>query len=336
MKDRVLNKKNPMVSAIIPVFQEEKYIEQFLNSLLNQTFNSEKIEYIFVDGLSKDLTREHIQNFIDSNTEMNIQLLDNKYQYQVNALNIGIKSSKGEIIIRLDVHSNFPENYIQLCVETLLETGADNVGGLAITKGTNKFSFTAAKLLSSKFGVGNSGFRTFAKSGFVETVPFGTYHKELFQKIGLFDERLIRNEDNEFNYRIIKNGGKIYLNNEIKFEYFCRDSYTSLMKMAFQNGMWNIITFHLIKGSMKIRHFIPFLFFLYIFLGLALIIFCSKLFFPWSILIIVYLIINFFVSAKLSGSFIEFLHLLYLFPSFHLGYGMGSFVGLLRILFRNY
>lgn len=336
MIERNIDKQTPFISVIIPVYQEEKYIEQFIVCLCNQTYSYEKTEYIFIDGMSKDFTRQHIRRFMVENPSKKIKLLDNKKQYQVNALNIGINASEGDIIIRLDVHSKFPDNYIELCVKTLLETGADNVGGLAITKGTNRFSNVAAKLLSSKFGVGNSGFRTNADSGFVETVPFGTFRKELFNRIGLFDERLIRNEDNEFNARIIKNGGKIYLNNNIRFEYFCRDSFISLMNMAYKNGIWNIITSKLIKGSMSLRHFIPLLFFIFFLFGLVITIFFPVFFHFWATIIGIYAIIDVITSVKLSESIMECLYLLLLFPSFHLVYGLGSFVGIFKAMAREY
>ncbi len=326
-------KKIPSVSLIVPIYNEGKYIEQFLNSLRMQSYPVEKMQIILVEGRSQDQTLTIIQNFINNNEDLDILLLDNEKRYQVYALNLGIKHASGDIIIRLDAHSRFPENYIELCIKTLFETGADNVGGLANTKGTTNFSKTVAKLLSSKFGVGNSEFRIHAKSGYVDTVPFGTYRKELFDQIGLFDERLIRNEDNEFNARILKNGGTIYLNSEIQFDYYCRDTFRGLVESGYMNGQWNIITLYLTKGSMRVRHFVPFLFFLYIIIGLAISIPFPDVLNYWFVILALYIFLDFIVSIKISKTIKEFVHLFFLFPSFHITYGFGSFIGLFKIIF---
>lgn len=326
---------NPKISLIVPIYMEEKYIKEFLNSLCMQTYPLEKMEIILIDGMSTDRTREIIKEFMKKHPNYDIRLLDNPNKYQVFALNLGIKQASGEIIVRLDAHSNFPPNYIELCVQTLLETGADNVGGLAITRGKSKFSQISAKMLNSKFGVGNSAFRTYAKSGYVETVPFGTYHKELFEKIGLFDERLIRNEDNEFNSRILKNGGEIYLNHDIRFEYYGRDNFFGLLKYAFSNGMWNIITLYLTKGSMRIRHFIPFFFFLYILIGGIVSTIIPKLLPYWLSFFFIYFILDVISTTILTKKPRDLL-LLLLFPVFHVTYGVGSFIGLFKIIFHDW
>lgn len=321
----------PKVSLIVPVYMEQKYIKDFLNSLLKQTYPTEKLEILLIDGMSTDGTREIIKKFIEKHSNYDFKLLDNQRRYQTFALNIGIQQAAGDIIIRLDAHSKFPENYVELCVETLLTTDAENVGGLAITKGTNAFSRISAKMLSSVFGVGNSGFRTNAKSGYVDTVPFGTFRKELFDEIGLFDERLIRNE---FNSRILKNGGKIYLNHEIQFEYYSRDSFSGLMQYAFSNGKWNIITLYLTKGSMRIRHFVPFFFFLYLLVGAITTLLVPSLLFYWLSIIIIYFVLDILATISAMEN-VKDLLLILLFPAFHFTYGFGSFVGLFTILFRG-
>lgn len=137
---------------------------------------------------------------------------------------------------------------------------ADNVGGVAETKANGFVGNCIAKMLSSRFGVGNSEFRTNGKSGYVDTVPFGAFRREVFSKYGGYDERLVRNQDNEMNYRIRKNGGKIYLADDIHLSYYCRDSIKGISDMAKKNGMWNVITMKLCPGAMGIRHFVPLVF----------------------------------------------------------------------------
>ena len=163
------------VSIIIPIRNEENYIKQCIESVLEQDYPKKDMEILLVDGMSTDKTREILKYYI---TQYDfIQLIDNVNITTPFAMNIGIENSTGEYIIRLDAHSVFPPNYVRKCVETLDTIDADVVGGLAITKGRNKFGKVVAKLLSSPFGVGNSKFRTYGKSGYVDTVPFGAFRR---------------------------------------------------------------------------------------------------------------------------------------------------------------
>lgn len=251
------NKKVETVSVIIPVYNEERYIEGLIESLKKQDYDKEKFEVIFIDGNSKDKTVDIIKQKVKLEESGRYKLLTNPDKITPKSVNMGIKESKNEIIIRLDAHSEYPSNYISKCVYYLNNTDADNVGCLCRPEGKNKVGKAIANVVSSKFGVGNSSFRTGAENGYVDTVPFGTFRKELFEKIGYFNEELPRSEDNEFNYRIRKNHGKVYLFNDIEIIYYPRDTIFKLMKMGFQNGKWAAYTGYIIPGSMGIRHFIP-------------------------------------------------------------------------------
>ena len=249
----------PYISVVMPVYNEEIYIENCVESLLKQTYPKQKMEWIFVDGYSNDKTVEILKKYQILYPKL-IKVLFNEKKIVPCAMNIGIQESLGEYIIRLDAHAEYDIEYISNCVKCLQITNADNVGGIAITKSRGVIGNTIAKMLSCKFGVGNSKFRTQGDDGYVDTVPFGAFKKEIFNEVGLYDERLVRNQDNELNYRIRKNGGKIFLSNEIKFAYYCRDSIKGILKMALNNGTWNIVTMKLCPGSMGLRHFIPLLF----------------------------------------------------------------------------
>ena len=150
-----------------------------------------------------------------TNEEIKYKILHNMERITPKSVNMGIKDSQNDIIIRLDAHSEYPNNYITKCVYYLNNTEADNVGCLSKAKGKTEIGQAIANVVSSKFGVGNSQFRLNEKSGYVDTVPFGTFRKKLFDKIGYFNEELLRSEDNEFNYRIRKNNGKVYLFNDV-------------------------------------------------------------------------------------------------------------------------
>lgn len=323
------HKDNIIVSVVMPIYNEEQYIENCIVSLLEQDYPIELMEWIFVDGNSTDKTKQIVEEYRLKFPEL-IRIYDNPNKIVPYAMNIGIKQSLGKYIIRLDAHSEYAVDYISKCVYYLDTTDADNVGGVAETKSKGFVGNAIALMLSSKFGVGNSEFRTSDKSGYVDTVPFGAFRREVFQKYGGYDERLIRNQDNEMNYRIRKNGGKIFMSNEIKLSYYCRDSIKGIAKMAVQNGKWNIITMKLCPGSMGIRHFIPFFFVLSLII-MPLLSLLSPIF-MWLFLLELglYLILDILFSIKASKSIKYVPLLIILFPIFHLSYGFGSLLGLIN------
>lgn len=320
------------ISAIIPMYNEEKYIENFIDSILTQDYNFQKVELIFVDGNSKDRTVELLK---DKLRKLNIKynILQNDKKITPISLNLAIKNSINEVIIRLDVHSEYPDNYFEKCMYYINNIEADNVGCLIETKSEGMVGECIADVLSSSFGVGNSKFRINAKSGYVDTVPFGTFRRILFKKIGLFDERLVRSEDSEFNSRIIKNGGKIYLFNDIKVIYHPRDTIKKLINMAFLNGQENIYVSYLVPGSMRVRHFIPFLFVNSIIVGLIATIFDIAIIKQVFYLeLILYLLLDIFFSVKGKKHILKVIICLILYPIFHISYGIGSILGVVKII----
>lgn len=325
------NENNIIVSVIIPVFNEERYIKNCIDSLLYQDYPIENMEWIFVDGCSSDNTVLIIKDFKKRYPKL-IKILNNPNKTVPYAMNIGIKASVGKYIIRLDAHSEYANDYISKSVYCLETTDADNVGGVAETRGRGFVGSTIALMLSSKFGVGNSQFRTNGKSGYVDTVPFGAFRREVFDKYGFYDERLTRNQDNEMNYRIRKNDGKIYMSEDIRFVYYCRDSIKGIADMALKNGKWNIITMKLCPGSMGLRHFIPFAFLLSLIFMPILSILIPTFKYVFLLEIGLYLILDIIFSIHSSKSIKSFLLLLVLFPIFHLSYGLGSLIGILQIL----
>lgn len=327
--------ENNFISIVMPVYNEEKYIVNCIESLFLQDYPRENMEWIFVDGMSTDNTKQLIQQYIERFPGL-IKIYENPNKTVPYAMNIGIKVAKGKFIIRLDAHADYSSDYISKCVYYLQTTGADNVGGVAETKSHGFTGNAIAKVLSSKFGVGNSEFRTNGESGYVDTVPFGAFKREVFEKWGGYDERLTRNQDNEMNYRIRKNGGKIFLSSDIKLSYYCRDSIKGISDMALKNGMWNVITMKLCPGSMGIRHFIPLAFLLSIIvLPLVSIIFHPILYLFYAEMIL-YLLLDCIFSTKQAESIKEFLLLLVLFPIFHITYGAGSMRGLIKLFTKEF
>lgn len=323
------------ISVVMPLYNEEKYIEKCIDSLLLQDYPKENMEWIFVDGESKDNTKEILLNYKKKYPEL-IKIYNNPDKTVPFAMNIGIKNSKGEYIIRLDAHAEYNKDYINKCVFYLATTDAMNVGGVLETKSRGFMGEAIALMLSSKFGVGNSQFRTNGISGYVDTVPFGAFKKEVFEKFGGYDERLTRNQDNEMNFRIRKNGGKIFLSDEIKAAYYCRDSIRGISDMALKNGMWNVITMKLCPGSMGMRHFIPLLFLLSLIVLPLLSLISSKIFYLFIFEIILYISLDIVFSVKVSKNIKYFFTTLILFPIFHLTYGFGSIKGIFKLLGKEF
>ncbi|SKA62889.1 Glycosyl transferase family 2 [Eubacterium uniforme] len=319
--------KYPFVSVILPTYNEEKYIKCCIQSLINQTYPLEYMEWIIIDGNSTDRTRDIINEFIDYYP---IKLIMNFERKTPISLNMGIKASKGQYIIRFDAHASFPIDYIDKCVRCLKDTSAENVGGWIETRAEGFIGKSIAKMLSSKFGVGASSFRVEKKSGYVDTVPFGAFKREVFDDIGFFNEELLRSEDNDINARIKENGGKVFISEEIHSTYYCRDTIFAVLKQGLQNGNALFWTMRVNPRAMKIRHFIPFLFLLSI-VFLPLICFA----FPvasWVLKmeLVCYFLLDFyysFVEGDRKQGFVT----VWLFFLFHISYGIGSFLGLVNI-----
>lgn len=327
------------ISVVVPVYNEERYINSCIDSILNQDYEKSKTEIIFIDGNSTDNTKKIITEKL-KNKNCNYKLLSNEKRLTPISLNMGIKYAKNDVIIRIDAHSQYPNDYFSKCMYYLNYVDADNVGCLIETVCNGNKGKCIENVLSSKFGVGDSGFRTNAKSGYVETVPFGAFRKSLIKKIGYFNEELIRSEDNEFNYRIIKNGGKVYLFDDIKVIYHPRNTIKSLCKMAFQNGKWVLYTNYLMPGSMKIRHFIPMFFVLGIISGILFVLFNLKtLSIIFALVMMLYLLIDtFFTYKHVKKNGVSQLLCLVIYPMFHISYGIGSILGIKKILakiFKN-
>lgn len=316
------------VSLIIPVRNEAKFIEKCIQTILKQDYALDKIEAIFVDGLSEDNTKEIINRY-SIEYPSTIRYLKNPNKTAPYAMNIGINNSVGHYIIRLDGHAEYPDNYISQCVATLKRTGADNVGGLLVTRGHGVVGKAFAKVTSSVFGVGNAGFRINASSGYVDTVPFGAFKRDTFTKYGLYDKRLTRRQDYELNCRIRKNGGKIYLDSDINLIYHCRSTIPGILEQSYQKGKWNIITAKLCPGTMSLRHLVPFIFVLSLIIFPILAYFIP--FFKWILIgeLGLYLLFNVAYSIKLADGFREALLMIILYPLNHITYGLGSLVGLI-------
>jgi cellulose synthase/poly-beta-1,6-N-acetylglucosamine synthase-like glycosyltransferase len=252
------------VSIVIPCLNEKNYILKCLSSVVAQSYPQPLITTYVCDGMSNDGTRELIAAFAKQHPQFT--LLDNSQRTTPFALNLGIKASIADIIIILGAHSELDENFVLKSVESFdLDPAIMCTGGVLENVYENKTSRTIGAAMSSSFGVGNAHFRTGNKSGFVDTVAFGAYKKEIFEKVGFFDEELIRNQDDEFNFRVTNAGYKIYLNQEIKCRYFVRASFQKLYKQYYQYGYWKVFVNKKHRTITTVRQLIPMFFVLYLF-----------------------------------------------------------------------
>ena len=248
------------VSVIVPIRNEERYIGDCLRSLLQQTYPAASCEIIVLDGRSSDKSREIVEGL--SRESPHLYCIDNPAGTAPAAMNIGIRQAKGDIIIRTDGHNVYPENYIENCVKYLEQTGADNVGGslLTVPADSTLGARLVAAMLSNPFGVGDSRFRISSKEGFVETVPFGAFRREVFDRVGMYNEKLVRNQDNELNARIRSAGGKIYQTPALRTTYHPVAGFVQLLKQTYRNSQWHVFSVRENSHAMGLRHFVPAMF----------------------------------------------------------------------------
>lgn len=318
-----------IVSVIVPLYNEEKYVRQFIDSLIEQSYDRSNMEWILVDGNSSDNTVPIIKSYMELN-EYPIILLNNEKRKTPYALNKAIETAKGRYIIRLDAHAKFYPDYIEKCVYYLENTDADNVGGVAETESSGFVGNAIAQMVSTKFGVGGSDFRIGNSNKYVDTVPFGAFRREVFDKVGLFDTRLLRSEDNDMNSRIRAAGGKIWLSDEIRFKYYSRTTVSGILKMGMQNGNALFRTFKVNRKAMSLRHFIPFLFLLSLIIMPLLSVFVPFFMSFFMVEMCAYMLLDIyysFVNKKAKYGLIN----IWLYPLFHISYGIGSLLGLFGI-----
>ncbi|ABV66958.1 glycosyltransferase [Aliarcobacter butzleri RM4018] len=326
------------VSIIIPVRNEERYIKDCIESIINFDYNKEYLEVLFVDGMSDDKTVTIIESYMEKYAY--IKVIKNEKKIVPSAMNLAIKASFGDYICRLDAHAKYPVNYISELLNWSKKLDADNVGAVCITDIKSKSNIAKAIqfVMSDKLGVGNSLFRIGVKEPLeVDTVPFGFYKKEVFNKIGFYDERLVRVQDLELNKRLKKNNGKIFLVPDITCTYYPRETFKSFFKNRFDTGKWVILSLYFTNSlkSISFRHLIPLFFTSNIILSFLLG-FLNKYFFYFFISIVVfYSSILFLRSLKIKKDIFISFYILFGYFILHFSYGLGSLCGIFEILKRK-
>ena len=259
----------PFVSVIMPVRNEGDFIERAITSVLDNEYSAEKMEIIVIDGMSDDGTRETVEGL--SLADDRVKMLDNPKRIVPAAMNVGLKAARGDVFIRVDGHAEVPRDFVTMSVECLREhPEAWVVGGYMETVADDYTGCAIASAMRSPVGVGNARFRLGDYEGWVDTLAFGAHHKWVPERIGYFDEELVRNQDDEFNLRIVLAGGKIWMSKSIRSKYFSRASLGKLWRQYFQYGFWRIRTLQKHRRPATFRQLVPLLLVLsLLLLGLA-------------------------------------------------------------------
>ncbi len=323
---------NLFVTIILPIRNESAYIEKALNSIYQQSYRIQEIEILIVDGMSTDNTREIINRFFTQHPALKIQILDNPKMIVPAGMNIALQKAKGDIIIRVDGHCIIAPDYVRNCIDHIQQDRVDGVGGPMASIGETQMAQTIALGMSSPFGVGNSAFRTTSgRTMLADTVPFPAYTRQIIERAGFYDEELVRNQDDEYNYRIRELGGTLLLADDVRSSYFSRASLKALWRQYYQYGYWKVRVLQKHPRQMSLRQFVPPAFVLSLLASLIFLL-SSKFYFLSFIIPFLYLTLN--VTASLFTAMKNGLKNLFLLPVIfailHLSYGSGFLIGLLK------
>lgn len=323
---------SPFVAVVVPCRNEALHIRRLVDSLLATSHPLNRLEIVFVDGMSTDGTRAILDEA--ARLHPSIRVVDNPAMIAPTALNLGIKATRAETIVRIDAHAEYPRDYIPRCVALLRsDPRAGNAGGRAcpVPNGDSPWAKAVTFVTSHRLGVGDSAFRTSRRAGPVDTVPCGTFPRSVFEAVGLFDERLTRNQDNELNARLLKAGYSIIFDPEIRILYRNQPDLAGLSRQAYHTGKWNVYTLLLHPHTWKWRRFVPLAFVSY----LAALAAAAALREPRLALLsgplLLYAGLVAACSARGGAAAGGGLRAAATFAAYHLCYGAGSLVGISRL-----
>ncbi|HEU4719049.1 MAG TPA: glycosyltransferase family 2 protein [Bacteroidia bacterium] len=319
------------VSVVIPCRNEKKYIGKCITSVLQSDFPYGEFEILVCDGKSDDGTADIIRGL--SAQHPNVIYVENREQVTPYALNYGAKKARGEVVIILGAHAEVDKNYLKLCYEFLRdEKELGCVGGLLDNVFEDEISEAIAGAMSSRFGVGNAHFRTGTAEGYVDTVAFGAYKREVFEKVGYFDEELVRNQDDEFNYRVTKAGYRIRLSKDIRAKYYVRAGFRKLFRQYYQYGYWKVYVNKKHKAVTTMRQLVPPAFVAFLIGGALL---SALLPFAWMIyagLLALYLLGSFVSAIPVAKNPAGYFRTVISFWILHVSYGAGYLEGIFHFI----
>ena len=323
----------PDVTVVMPIRNEGAFLAKSLGAVLAQDYPADRLEVIVADGMSDDGTRESVEELRRSHS--NLVLLDNSGRIVATGLNAAIRRARGRFVVRVDGHTEIAPDYVRRCVEALERTGADNAGGRMNAVGHGAFGEAVALATSSPFGVGGARFHYSEREEWVDTVYLGAWRREVFERIGVFDEELVRDQDDEFNYRLRANGGRVLLTPAVKSVYTVRGRPARLWKQYFEYGLWKVRVLQKHPRQMQPRQFVPPAFAAILAALAAAAPFAAPARWGLAGLAAVYGLANLGAAASVVRRRPALLPLVMLsFAILHLSYGFGFLAGLIRFAGR--
>ncbi|ERK56231.1 glycosyltransferase, group 2 family protein [Gemella bergeri ATCC 700627] len=321
-----------LVSVVISAYNEENYLPGLIEDLKQQTYEKKNIEIVFINAMSTDNTVKILEEFRNNNTEFkNIKIIDNPKKVQPCGFNLGVKHSVGDVILKIDAHSKITKDFIENNV-AIIKTGEYICGGRrpTIVEAKDNFSKTLHLVEENMFGSSIANYRKSYSDAYVNSIFHGMYKREVFDKVGLMDERLIRTEDNELHYRLRKYGYKIRYSNKILSYQYMRPTLKKMIRQKYMNGYWIGLTSHVVPKCLSIFHFVPFVFVVAIIVSLLVL--------PWTWLLLellmgVYLFFTIIITVAtiLTNKFnLTLLLMPIILFLVHISYGLGTLVGLVK------
>jgi succinoglycan biosynthesis protein ExoA len=326
----------PAVSIVVPCRNERDQIEITLQSILAQEPSPGGFEVIVADGMSDDGTRSILSKL--AKKDFRIRIVDNTGGIVSTGLNSAIRSARGRTIIRMDAHTSYATDYVRRCAEVLRETAADNVGGPWVAQGKGRIGKAISAAFQSAFATGGARGHDPNYSGPVDTVYLGCWPREVFDRIGMFDEELVRNQDDEFNLRLSRSGGKIWQSTRIRSWYHPRQTLRQLFRQYVQYGYWKARVLQKHRLPASVRHLIPASFIFMLVLLPLLSLFWPAALWAWLALLGLYTAANISLSALTAAAhgWNLFPLLPAVFATFHFAYGWGFLRGFADfIIFRR-
>lgn len=308
---------SPGISVILPVLNEQAHLADSIRAILSQSYLG-KFEVILALGPSRDSTNEIARSLAAEDSR--VILVENPSGRTAAGLNIALNASTQDVVVRVDAHAEIPTNYLELVIEILKESGAVNVGGVMGAQGITFFETAVAAAMCSPFGVGGSRFHTGGKAGFVDTVYLGAFIRQAVVDAGGFDERFIRAQDWELNYRLRQNGGKIYFDPRLHVTYRPRSNYRALAKQYFEYGRWRRVIARKYPETINYRYLAPPLALIGSVLSLIVgSIFDPSLYLPVATYITFITLTPLFISKNLA----HYPALVFILPTMHFSWGLG-------------
>lgn len=323
----------PFVTVVMPVRNEAGYIRRSLASVFGQDYPADRMEVIVADGMSTDATRAVVRSFQAGHP--NLALIDNPGRTAPAGLNRGIAMARGELVARVDGHCEIARDYLSKAVAHIQNAGVDGVGGPIETVGETRTAQAIAAAMSSSFGVGGSAFRTVKdRTLLADTIAFPVYTRAIIARAGAYDEELVRNQDDEYNYRLRKMGARLLLASDVTSRYYSRGSVGAVFRQYFQYGFWKVRVLQTHPRQMSWRQFVPPVFVASLIGTIGLAAFNPPA--TWMVAAVagVYLIASLAASVRAASTPSQFVILPVVFAAIHAGYGLGFLAGLARFAGR--